>query len=41
MKRIRTKKVKEMTTMHEYFEDRAGALGEFTSFLNIGALWRH
>jgi len=41
MKRIRTKKVKEMTTMHEYFEERAGELGEFTSILNLGALWRH
>jgi len=37
----RTKKVMEMTTMHEYLEDRAGALGELTSVLNLGALWRH
>jgi uncharacterized protein YjiS (DUF1127 family) len=40
-KQIRTKKVTKMTTTHEYLEDRAGALGEITSFLNIGALWRH
>jgi uncharacterized protein YjiS (DUF1127 family) len=30
-----------MTIMHEYFEDRAGALGEVASFFNLGTLWRH
>jgi uncharacterized protein YjiS (DUF1127 family) len=41
MYRNLTKMVTKMTSMHEYLEDRAEALGEFTSFLNLGALWRH